>query len=76
MVSEGAVRIGLAVEKQAPSLERLLQKYADRMDLADASVVRLSEIYRDCLVATTDRQGFSVYRRNGRDIIPLVVPPD
>ena len=76
MVSEGALRIGLAVERQAPALERLLDKYSGRMDLADACVVRLSEIYRDCLVATTDRQDFSVYRRNGRDIIPLVVPPD
>jgi uncharacterized protein len=76
MVSEGAVRIGLAVERQASYLERLLQKYAGRMDLADACVVRLSELFRDCLVATTDRQDFRVYRRNGREIIPLVVPPD
>ena len=76
MVSEGAIRIGLTVEQQAPSLDRLLQKYAGRMDLADACVVRLSELFRDCLVATTDRQDFRVYRRNGREIIPLVVPPD
>jgi predicted nucleic acid-binding protein len=76
MVSEGAVRIGLAVQAQAASLERLLQKYAGQMDLADACVVRLSELYRDCLVATADRHDFRVYRRNGREIIPLVVPPE
>ena len=76
MVSEGAVRIGLAVQTQAASLERLLQKYAGQMDLADACVVRLSELYRDCLVATTDRKDFRAYRRNGREIIPLVVPPE
>jgi predicted nucleic acid-binding protein len=76
MVSEGAVRIGLTVQAEAASLERLLQKYAGHMDLADACVVRLSELYRDCLVATTDRQDFRVYRRNGREIIPLVVPSE
>jgi predicted nucleic acid-binding protein len=55
---------------------RLLKKYADRqMDLADACIVRMSELTRDCRVITLDRNDFEVYRRNGRDVIPLIVPP-
>jgi len=54
----------------------LLKKYADaHMYLADACIVRMTELKRDCRVITVDRRDFSVYRRNGRDIIPLVVPP-
>jgi hypothetical protein len=45
------------------------------MDLADACIVRMSELERDCRVITVDRRDFSVYRRNGRDLIPLVAPP-
>ncbi len=54
----------------------LLKKYADRdMDLADASIVRMTELTRDCRVITVDRADFSVYRRNERDLIPLIAPP-
>jgi len=46
------------------------------MDLADATLVRLSELFDDCRVLTVDRQDFSVYRRHGRQVIPLLTPPD
>ena len=45
------------------------------MDLADACIVRLAELMRDSRVVTVDRADFSVYRRNGRELIPLIVPP-
>ena len=46
----------------------LLDKYADRqMDLADACVVKLAELFPDAIILTTDRTDFSVYRtRQGR----------
>ena len=54
----------------------LLKKYADReMDLADACIVRMTELTRDVRVVTLDRADFAVYRRNGRDLIPLIAPP-
>jgi hypothetical protein len=54
----------------------LLRKYADRgTDLADARIVRMTELMRDSWVITVDRADFSVYRRNGRDLIPLITPP-
>jgi len=35
----------------------------------------MTELVRDCRVVTVDRADFSVYRRNGRDRIPIIAPP-
>lgn len=75
MVADGKLLIGLEIEEQSDSLTRLLRRYAGRMDLADACVVRLSELHRQSRVFTTDRNDFSFYRRNGRELIPLLAPP-
>jgi len=37
--------------------------------------VRMTELMRDCRVVTLDRVDFAVYRRNGRDLIPVITPP-
>jgi hypothetical protein len=44
------------------------------MQLADACLVRMSELKRDCRVFTLDRRDFQVYRRFDRQMIPLVAP--
>jgi uncharacterized protein len=76
MISDGILEIGFEMEHQADSLSALLRRYAPRMDLADACVVRMSELHRDSRVFTLDRRDFRIYRRNSRGIIPLLVPPD
>ena len=43
------------------------------MSFADACLVRMTEIERDSLVFTTDRD-FLTYRRNRRERIPLIAP--
>ena len=56
-------------------LAELVEKYADRsMDFADACLVYMSEQTRDCKVVTIDRADFAVYRRHGRETIPLLLP--
>ncbi|MDQ6939480.1 MAG: hypothetical protein M3119_04910 [Verrucomicrobiota bacterium] len=56
------------------ALEVLMRRYADKpMSLADACLVRLSELHKDCRVFTLDRH-FKHYRRFGRSIIPLLSP--
>jgi predicted nucleic acid-binding protein len=76
MVRAGEIVLTFDLSAQAASVLALLKKYADRdMDLADACIVRMSELERDCRVITVDRGDFSVYRRNGRDLIPLLAPP-
>jgi predicted nucleic acid-binding protein len=76
MIASREILLNFALAEQAAAVLRLLTKYADlRMDLADACIVRMAELVRDCRVVTVDRTDFSVYRRNGRDLIPLVAPP-
>jgi predicted nucleic acid-binding protein len=49
------------------------KKNEDRqMDLADACVVRLTELMPDSRVITLDRTDFEVYRRNGREVVPIL----
>ena len=73
-VASGALRIGLEIEENAEHLQRLLMRYENRMDLADACIVRMSEIFNDCKVLTLDRKDFSIYRRLGRGVIPIIAP--
>lgn len=74
MLAEQRLRIGLDLEEQATATAALLARYGKRMDLADACIVRMSELTKRCVVITLDRRDFSVYRRNGREIIPLIAP--
>jgi uncharacterized protein len=75
-----AVRRGLLVSRvdtqtAAPRLAELVRKYADRsMDFADACLVYMSEQTRDGKVVTIDRADFAIYRRHGREAIPLLLP--
>jgi len=63
------------LEDHAGPVAHLVEKYSDQgMQLADACLVRMSELYRDCRVFTLDRRDFQVYRRFERQVIPLVAP--
>ena len=76
MIQAGEIVLGFDLADQASSVLALLKKYADRdMDLADACIVRMTELVRECRVLTLDRADFSIYRRNGRDRIPIIAPP-
>ena len=73
-VQGGILQIGFDVETEVASLEILMERYSDvPMSLADASLVRLSELHRDSRVFTLDRD-FRRYRRHGRQVIPLLAP--
>jgi uncharacterized protein len=61
-----------AAEREA--LRKLIHKYADSpMSLADACVVRMAEQIKGTVVFTTDND-FRAYRKNGRQLIPLIMP--
>jgi predicted nucleic acid-binding protein len=76
MIHAGEIILAFDLGTQAAAVLSLLRKYADvEMDLADACIVRMSEVHRDSRVITVDRDDFAAYRRNGRDSIPVVVPP-
>jgi uncharacterized protein len=69
------IAVPFSLEEHAGPVAHLLEKYCDQgMQLADACLVRMSELKRDCRVFTLDKQDFQVYRRFDRQVIPLVAP--
>ena len=57
-----------------PRIRTLMVRYRG-MDLADASIVVMSELHPRSRVLTIDRTDFTVYRRNDRQVIDFVAPP-
>lgn len=75
MIENGDLQLAFSLEKELPNVRKLAAKYRDQsMDLADACVVRMSELYPVCQVFTVDRRDFSVYRRLGHKRIPCRFP--
>lgn len=62
-------------EEHVIEIDKLRRKYADvPMSVADACLVRLAEQLGQCAVLTLD-DDFNVYRRHGRQVIPIIAPP-
>ncbi len=74
MLGEGSLKLGIDLQAQSDPIRRLLERYSPRMSLADACLVRMSEMIPGSRVLTLDRVDFSIYRRSGRDVIPLIAP--
>jgi predicted nucleic acid-binding protein len=75
LFERGIVRVSFRLEEHSALVARLLERYRDQeMQLADACLVRMSELKRDCRILTLDKAEFQVYRRFERQVIPLVAP--
>lgn len=69
-----AVVVGFDLGTEIDRVLGLLRKYADvPMSLADACLVRMSEVIADPILLTTDGD-FRVYRRHARQVVPFVMP--
>ena len=74
LLERGVIRIALAVEEEQADLRALMRRYRGRpMSLADACLVRLSELHTAGEVFTLDSD-FRIYRRHGNKVIPLLMP--
>lgn len=73
LLEREALRLDFDVAAHWPRLRTLMARYR-QMDLADASIVVMSEVHRRCQVLTVDRTDFSIYRRNDRQVIDFVAP--
>lgn len=72
----GLITLSFDCNDHLPRLEALAETYADRKpDFADLCLIRMSELFPKHPVITIDREDFRVYRRNKREIIPLICPP-
>jgi uncharacterized protein len=77
MVTEGLVTIAFECSDHLPQLAALAKRFSDRQpDLADLCLIRMSELYPRHSVLTVDREDFRVYRRNKRETIPVICPPE
>jgi len=74
LLERGALRLQFDVAGNWPRIRTLMARYR-QMDLADASIVVMSELHARSEVLTIDRKDFSVYRRNDRQVIDFVAPP-
>ncbi|MBM3883619.1 MAG: PIN domain-containing protein [Verrucomicrobia bacterium] len=73
-IDRHALEVQFSAPEHWPDLRRLLKKYAELpMSFADACLVRMAELAGHFRVLTTDRH-FQLYRRHGRDVIPLLAP--
>ena len=76
LVIDGMLQVEFEVAANIARLAELGERYqAQRPDLADLCIIRMSEIHPRHTVLTTDRKDFRVYRRNKREAIPILCPP-
>jgi predicted nucleic acid-binding protein len=73
-IERGVVRLPFVLQEQIDSVSSLFKRYENvPATLADAALIRLAEINDSPLLITTDSD-FHIYRRHGRQTIPLVTP--
>ena len=74
LLERGVLRIAIGIEREQADLRVLMRRYRNRpMSLADACLVRLSEIHGSSEVLTLDSD-FRIYRRHGNKVIPVRMP--
>lgn len=74
LVAKGLVAVTFSLQTEARPIQQLLLRYANvPISLADACLVRLSEIHTESLLLTFDSD-FQIYRRHGRSVIPVLLP--
>ena len=77
LISEGLIMLAFDCSEHLSQLQLLAERYADRKpDLADLCLIRMSELFPRHSIITVDREDFRVYRRNKRETIPLICPPE
>jgi len=73
LIEREAVRVDFDLAAHWPRMRTLMARYR-QMDLADASIVVMSELQPRSQVLTVDRRDFSVYRRNDRQVVDFIAP--
>ena len=74
MIELGALEVAPLFPGENPHIRAFMVRYETRAQLADACLVRLSELRPHCHVLTTDAADFRIYRRHRNERIPLIAP--
>ena len=74
LLDRSIIAVDFSFTDQLAETFRLIRRYHDTpMSFADACLVRMAEQTQDAVVFTTDSD-FRTYRKNGRQVIPLIIP--
>jgi len=74
LLARGIVQIGFRLDAELAAVTKLMTRYAAMpMSLADACLVRMTELDRRATILTIDSD-FRIYRRNGRQTVPVILP--
>ena len=75
LIEDGLLQIAFNLDENRAQVQELAVRYADlHPDLADLCLIRMSELHPKHCIVTVDSD-FRVYRRNKREVIPLLTPP-
>ncbi len=74
LLERGIVTVSFSFAAQRVETLRLMRRYVNLpMSFADACLVRMAEQIDGAVVFTADSD-FRTYRKNGRQVIPLIMP--
>jgi hypothetical protein len=73
MIDVGALVLEPLVQRQAARIGQLLADY-DEIDLGDATLVVLSELFPKARLITVDVRDFTIYRRSDGTPVPIIAP--
>lgn len=75
MIDTELIRPAFESAKHVARLLELASQFEDRRpDFADLCIIRMSELNPKHSILTVDRTDFTVYRRNKREPLPLLLP--
>jgi predicted nucleic acid-binding protein len=75
LVQDGLLKIAFDLSKNLGEVLEMAERYRDRApDLADLCLVRMSELNAHLSIITVDENDFRIYRRNKREVIPIICP--
>jgi predicted nucleic acid-binding protein len=74
LLAKGIVKVDFRMLSEGDALQGLMRKFANvPMSLADACLVRMTELDAQSAIVTLDRD-FRVYRRHRRQVVPTIMP--
>lgn len=74
LLKQGHIQIPFILNQEIEAIHNLMESYASvPMSLADACLVRMSEIYEDSSVLTLDSD-FQIYRKHRNQNISVIMP--
>jgi predicted nucleic acid-binding protein len=76
LIDRQIIQMPFQISNESPSIRLLMKQYQNvPMSLADACLVRMSELIESSCVFTFDSD-FRVYRRHKNEAIELIIPDD